>query len=173
MSVRGLTNEPEVRMYTDCTPKDIQRFWNKIDKSGGHDACWLWLGCCVRGGYGWFYWNGKYYQSHRIMWMITFGKIPDGLCILHKCDNPSCCNPDHLFLGTKKDNSDDKVRKGRQYHPNGEKNGHCKITDLQVLEIRQRYTRFGINGENSVTLAKFFGISPVQIRRIANYEQRA
>lgn len=98
--------------------EEIQdRFWTKI-KKGADDECWE----CQRPnllpnggvGYGTIKRKGKQYPLHRVSWVIHFGEIPDGLLVCHTCDNPPCCNPAHLFLGTHKDNADDKVSKGRQ-----------------------------------------------------------
>lgn len=97
------------------TPEQEQRFWLKVDKSAGPNACWPWTGYCHPTGYGQ---NGariKEKFAHRIAWQIVHGPIPDGLYVLHHCDNPPCCNPGpkHLFLGTQKDNLCDAKQKGR------------------------------------------------------------
>lgn len=97
--------------------KDIERFWNKVDKSGGPDACWLWTLGKVS-GYGSFKVKRKYLLAHRVAWTLTNGKIPHdgsyhGICVLHRCDVRTCCNPNHLFLGTAADNNTDKKNKGR------------------------------------------------------------
>lgn len=86
------------------------RFWPKVDKS---ENCWLWRGSRQTHGYGTFYYQGTMHLSHRISWILTYGEIPTGLCVLHKCDNPPCVNPQHLFLGTHVDNMIDRERKGR------------------------------------------------------------
>lgn len=82
-----------------------------------NSGCWLWLGALFVSGYGWFQ-RGHRKQpgarANRISWELHRGPIPDGLCVLHRCDNPSCVNPDHLFIGTQLDNIADRDRKGRQ-----------------------------------------------------------
>lgn len=93
-------------------------FWNKVDKSG---ECWIWIGSKVGGTeYGKVGYAGKTWRAHRLSWKFAFGDIPNDLCVLHKCDNPSCVRPDHLFLGTHDDNNKDMVKKGRSVK--GDKN---------------------------------------------------
>lgn len=84
----------------------------KVNESTG---CWEWEnGRSTSGGYGVLSINNKQEKAHRAMWRSEFGEIPEGMCVLHKCDNPPCCNPDHLFLGTVADNNKDRDSKGRQ-----------------------------------------------------------
>lgn len=78
-----------------------------------NSGCWLWIGA-LRAGYGNFWYKGKNESAHRVSWLLHNGKIPDEKCVLHKCDMPSCVNPDHLFIGTQRDNVIDAVSKGRQ-----------------------------------------------------------
>ena len=103
-------------------------------------------------GYGQVSINDKMVKVHRFVYELT-EKIPERMCVLHKCDNPSCVNPYHLFIGTHKDNSDDKVKKDRQ--PKGEKNGNSKLTEQDVLDLRTMYTL----GFTSGYLAGQFGIN--------------
>ena len=88
----------------------LQRFEEKIDKSGD---CWIWTAVLSNRRYGKFKLKGKMMSAHRASWIFANGKIPDGMCVLHHCDNPPCVNPDHLWLGTNKDNSGDMIKKGR------------------------------------------------------------
>lgn len=88
----------------------VGRFEKKIDKTKG---CWNWIGAKHRQGYGNFGVKGKIKLSHRVSWEIYVGKIPKDMCVCHKCDNPSCVNPDHLFLGSQYENVQDCKKKGR------------------------------------------------------------
>ncbi len=97
-------------------------------------GCWLWTGA-VRTLYGAIGVNGKLLRAHRASYMEFIGPIPSGMYVLHECDTPLCVNPRHLFLGTGKDNSEDKVSKGRQAR--GESNGAAVLTEKKVLAIRE------------------------------------
>jgi len=117
-----------------------ERFWAKVDKQGPTD-CWEWLGC-TRRGYGYIRQGhgGSMILAHRVSWEIANGPIPKGegyhgICVLHHCDNPSCVNPAHLFLGTHADNMQDMVKKDRVAHPRGEQNGYSILTEQDVHEI--------------------------------------
>lgn len=89
------------------------RFWSYVDQSGGPDACWPWMRSVDRQGYGRQVVDGHGWGAHRIAWTLTRGPIPDGLVTCHHCDNPPCCNPAHLFVGTQRENLADMKRKGR------------------------------------------------------------
>ena len=90
-----------------------KRFWSKVDKSD-LEGCWIWTAGCFKQGYGAFSLNGKAYYAHRVAYRLTQGSIPTSLQVCHTCDNPPCCNPDHLFLGTQLTNMQDMALKGRQ-----------------------------------------------------------
>lgn len=103
-------------MKTGPKPKPIaERFWPKVDKSG---ECWVWTASRDRTGYGKFGRGGGkrgWTKASRVSWEIHFGPVPDGLWVLHRCDNPPCVRPDHLFLGTCGDNNRDTASKGRAW----------------------------------------------------------
>jgi len=116
----------------------ISRFNIKVEIREGSDCHW-WVGGKNKDGYGNFWGDGKNIGAHRFAYERSFGLIPEhdshhGWCVCHKCDNRACVNPDHLFLGTNKDNVDDKVSKGRQ--ASGPKAGKSKLTEDDVRRIR-------------------------------------
>jgi hypothetical protein len=113
----------------------LSRFESKheaVTESG----CWLWTGSKNNKGYGIFCPSKKHELAHRISWQIANGPIRDGLCVLHKCDTPSCVNPTHLFLGTRLENIRDMDRKGRRIPASGELQGRSVLTEAKVREIR-------------------------------------
>ena len=119
----------------------VDRFWEKVVRRGSDD-CWEWTAYRTPKGYGQILNGGKgngLSRAHRISWVIHSGMIPQGMCVLHHCDNPGCVNPAHLFLGTNKDNSRDMVAKCRSSHVGipGEDNGSAKLSERSVREIRQ------------------------------------
>ena len=114
----------------------MKRFWDKVDV-GLDDECWNWT-AFKRAGYGRFRFNGKIYDAHRFAWLLMNGEIPDGMVVLHSCDNPSCCNLKHLSLGTQKENVADCIEKGRRA---SDKKTHCKYGHELVQKKRQRYCR--------------------------------
>ncbi len=105
-------------------------FFEKVDKSG---PCWLWTASCWSGGYGRF----RTHSAHRFSWELHYGEIPEGMCVLHKCDVRNCVRPCHLFLGTYKDNADDRDAKGRNIAHGGAKNGRSKLTPEMVEEMKR------------------------------------
>ena len=137
-----------------------ERFWSKVDKQGPDD-CWNWTASRIQGGYGWFSIDYRGWLAHRVAWTLTNGPIPEGMCVLHDCDNPACCNPLHLFPGTLQDNVDDMVRKGRQTN--------LKLTGMQVLRICRRYKAGGVTYRE---LAAEYGITRDQIGKIIRRESR-
>ncbi len=134
-------------------------FLDGVDKSGGDDACWNWKYSITTGGYGQFSIGGHPNYCHRYAYRLEYGEIPDGLSVLHKCDNRKCCNPKHLFLGTQKDNLEDMRRKGRGGHlPRWKKMGSPagKVKEDDVKRIREEFD--GI-GTMILDASKKYGIS--------------
>jgi hypothetical protein len=136
-----------------------ERFWAKVRK-GEPDECWEWTKNRGVYGYGQLRFGGADRRAHRVAYQLHYGVDPGTLFVCHRCDNPSCCNPAHLFLGTARENMADKVRKGRQAR--GERQGLSKLTADQVVEIRRlRMERWSIT-----RLAKKFSVDPSLVARI-------
>jgi hypothetical protein len=167
----------------------IKRFWSHIAVGKPHE-CWGW-NLCIRSGYGCFKVFGKTLLSHRVSWEITNGEIPTGMLVCHTCDNRKCCNPDHLYLGTHQDNSNDAVKRGRtakgtkngaHTHPEsrvrgdrqwrrmyperllrGERNPSAKLTESQVVAIRG-------STEGDLQLSRLYNVSRRAVNMIKNRE---
>lgn len=147
-----------------------ERLWAKVDRRGP-DECWPWIAKAVTSfGYGRMTAGRKVnLKAHRAAWMVTHGPIPDGLCVLHRCDNPACCNPGHLFLGTKRDNTHDMMSKGRHSPPpvrQGENHHKATIPDASLGSIRN-------SDMPTDRLAALYGVSSKTIYRIRNGLTRA
>lgn len=138
-----------------------ERFWAKVHKS---DGCWEWQGYVGPHGYGQFDFRFAS-RAHRASWILTHGEIPCGLNVLHRCDNKRCVRPDHLFLGTQKDNVIDCSNKGRISR--GEDRPQSKLTEQQVQSIRALYVK-GKRGFGLRKLAERFGVEPCYIAKIVN-----
>lgn len=135
-----------------------ERFWSKVDK-GGANGCWNWLGSLNDWGYGNFSFRKKWQRAHRVSWMLAHGdEPPANLMVLHKCDNPACVNPEHLFLGTHNENMRDMSQKHRYKLPDihGEAHHNAKLTDDKVRTIRQLYADKKFV---QLELAEMFGVS--------------
>lgn len=113
-------------------PTVADRFWRKVEKT---DTCWIWTGSVSPKGYGRLNVKGKVQLAHRVSYGLHHGE-PGGLVVCHRCDNPPCVNPAHLFIGTKADNTADMMAKGRGVQPSGDCNGMSKITEAQAVELR-------------------------------------
>jgi len=143
-----------------------ENFWSQVSPPTT-TGCREWLGMVTKHGYGRVSWHGKKRLSHRVAFHIhgVLVNLEGPLCVLHRCDNRLCCNPEHLFLGTKKDNTQDAMSKGRQIlpHAKGEKSGNAKLTNAQAEEIRQLYK----SGELSqIKIAKIYGVNQMSISKI-------
>jgi hypothetical protein len=121
-----------------------QRFWSKVDKSGGPDACWPWTASRHVKGYGQFRVSRtQTKKAHRLAYTYTKGEIPEDMQVMHSCDYPPCCNPAHLSVGTSNDNTQDMINKGRKYMGSvnrGVEHGMAKINEDIVRYIRKSYS---------------------------------
>lgn len=148
--------------------RDINRFWDKVEKT---ETCWNWIGCInqKRGGYGFFNCGGrkgKTLSVHRFSYAIHYGEIPLGMCVCHKCDNPKCVRPDHLFLGTPKDNVMDCFKKGRLFIPKAPPKPNQKVTESQKNEIKTLS-----NSMTQMKLATKFKLCQATISRILSAKE--
>ena len=125
--------ERAARMEVKISTKDLKRFQSKIDIRSNSE-CWPWLRYCDIYGYGRFKYKGKMIFSHRFAFAFKNDYLADDLVVRHSCDNPRCCNPNHLLMGTHQDNKNDAVRRDRL--AKGESNGSAKLTEKDVLTIR-------------------------------------
>lgn len=153
---------------------DFVRFWTKV-KILGPDDCWEWQAYRTPNGYGQFGIGSSVFLSSRIAWAMANGTPEFPLHVLHKCDNPPCVNPNHLFLGTHADNVADMFAKGRAcvgearklaMHGKvayGEKHVAAKLTDEKVLLIRAMYAS---GGESHATLGRRFGVTGTCIQAV-------
>jgi len=141
-----------------------ERFWSKVNIPDLF-LCWEWIGYRNDDGYGKLGIKGRPTSAHRLSYEINIGPIPDGLCVLHKCNNPACVNPIHLYVGTPQDNMNDMVIASRQARPNGENNPKAKLTEIQVMEIirllktnnmthKEISDRFHVTPENILHISK-------------------
>ena len=141
--------------------RKADRFWERLERRGD-DECWEWNHILTMDGYGRMKWNPGEHKAHRFSYRLHFGPIPDGMCVCHRCDNRKCCNPYHLFIGTRRENFDDMMAKGRNAF--GERHPRCKLKDDQVGEIRL----LAAEGVKQMAIAAKFGVTPQCIGRIIN-----
>lgn len=152
-------NSKRPSTYKKVVRKSIfERLFEKVDKT---DECWNWTGYKNKQGYGSIKVNDKMIKTHRLSYELFFGEIPHGLDVLHKCDNPSCLRPDHLFIGDDKANTQDSISKGRHVIPIANK----KLTVNNVIEIRNKYMPFKYSIRK---LAKEYKVSYWAIQSVLN-----
>lgn len=145
-----------------------ESFWALVDQSSA--GCWEWPGHRNGLGYGRVTYHHKDWTAHRLAWVLPRGPIPEGMFVCHRCDNPPCIRPDHLFLGTAMENNRDALAKGRyqsrpqhdHFYSRGENNHAAVLTVEKVLEIRRRYEA----GETKAALSREFGVAWTNIRLI-------
>lgn len=138
--------------------KQVQeRIWSKIEVLG-NEECWPYKEKLNEHGYGVFHIKHKSLLAHRVIYQLSKGEIPAGMIIMHSCDNPSCCNPAHLTLGTQQDNIRDMNNKGRGVTPFGEKCHKSKLKESEVRKIRDLQ-----GSKNHKELAEMFGVTPSNV----------
>lgn len=144
------------RQRTGPKPQTLAaRFWPKVH-TGDPAECWPWTASCYPNGYGSFgkggHSDGSTY-AHRVVWELTNGPIPDGMFVCHRCDNPPCCNPAHLFLDTHDGNMADMIRKGRS--PRGENKWNALMDEAKVRDVHRLYD----DGWTGLAIAAYFGVT--------------
>ena len=146
---------------------DIARFYKKVSFGFGPDSCWVWLGGVnTRTGRGTFWIDGDTRCASRTAYRIYFGEFDDSLFVCHRCDNPNCVNPAHLFLGTNSDNQKDLYAKGLRC-VKGENGPGSKLNNAEAKGIRELYSFANISQRQ---LAKMYGVTQTSIHNIVNYK---
>lgn len=159
--------------YRGCAPL-AERLWRKVEK-GTADECWEWQGKRSTKGYGLIARGSRDMRSdraHRVAYEVARGPIPAGLFVLHHCDNPPCCNPSHLFLGTAADNTADMMRKGRGRLPGlkGQDHPRARLTDEDIADMRAAYQAGQLTQRE---LAEDYGVREQYVWRLVNRHARA
>lgn len=159
----------------ELSEKHKARFWSKVEKG---TACWRWIGSLSSCGYGKISLRGIVYGAHRVAYFLATGAQPEELSVCHKCDNPCCVNPNHLWLGTARDNALDMLAKNRGNAPKGDRTGprlhpecmkrgedhyRAKLTEADVLEIRRSYSQHEATQQ---TLADRYNLHQADISNI-------
>jgi len=147
---------------TGTLSEESEIFWSRVHKGR---TCWEWQAGRTSAGYGLIYFQGSRQLAHRVAWQLEYGPIPEGRCVCHHCDNPRCVRPDHLFVGTHKDNMNDMHHKGRAgdhrwWRQPGRRHHKAKITQQQASEIRLLYAT---TDKTQRQLASQYGVSQAAI----------
>lgn len=155
-------------MYSpSLSQEQINHYWDGVSKLGP-DECWNWdRGLNGKGPitcYGVIWFDGKKHKTHRLSMLLSRGPFDENLMVCHKCDNPRCCNPNHLFIGTAKDNSQDCKSKGRMNRELGSQRYNAKLTEEAVAEIKAQapFRKYGWGR----AMAKKYGVAPTAINNI-------
>lgn len=169
---------PNIKKSSPFFGIDENHFWERVQKN--ESGCWPWLFAKCSGGYGTLWNKNKALTSHRVAWALTFGD-PGKMHVMHVCDNPICCNPSHMAIGTHADNMADMyakkrrmaasgIRSGRYTKPErtarGEGSGRSKLTEYKVREIR----KLRANGVTLIAIASLYGVCFSNIARIVNLQ---
>ena len=151
------------RKETGLLPQKTERErFDEYAGSGSPDECWVWRGGLSQAGYGKFWRNGRTDLAHRVMYEYTLGAVPDDMWVLHRCDNPPCMNPRHLFLGTHADNENDKDAKGRRKR--GSQTRKSKLDEARVTQIREMHAA----GVQQKTIAREFGVDITTVNDVVH-----
>lgn len=151
------------------TPSDISRFWSKVNVDSPLN-CWEWQAYLNHSDYGMYQLDDRPFYAHRISYFLEHGTLPEGIFILHRCDNPKCVNPNHLFTGTLEDNARDRAQKHRSRDSRGEKSGSAKLCAMDIITIREILDNHPPKGTKT-KLAAQYGITKATISKIVQRER--
>lgn len=149
-------------MRTGRKPMDLRKRFENFVFFGSPCGCWYWCGPMHPHGYGMFNYKGRSQFAHRPSYEIYKSQIPKGMNVLHECDNRMCVNPDHLFLGTQKDNVHDMMKKGRRSSTAGENHGCSILRDIDIILIKEAIS----HGFTGASIAKYYKICRSTVSRI-------
>lgn len=158
------TGSPENTKHSQISA--VERFWASVVKT--EDGCWGWDGHVGTGGYGWFNAEGRHHKASRFSYRLHHQRDPGHLFVLHRCDNPPCVRPDHLFLGTHRDNMIDMTRKGRGSAVPGERHPAARLSDAECAAMRALAAR----GWRCKEIAEAYGMSKTHTRNIIHNHRR-